>query len=165
MEGFFPTNWLSWIGHFLVMVVLWFLFASKVEPGEILVGIAGAALAAVGDRTVRRRLPTRFQPRIAWLLEVWRLPGYALSGTVVIFKVLISRLILLKEPQGLLRSVPFDPGGETGRASARRALALVMTTFPPNFIVVGIDKERKSMLVHQIEESDVPEVTKRLGAK
>jgi len=165
MERFFPNNWFSWIGHFLVMFVLWFMFAAKVEPGEILVGIAGAALAAVGDATIRRSWSPRFRPRIAWLLEVWRLPGYAISGCVVIFKVLIRRLILQKEPNSFLRSVAFDPGGETARAAARRTLALFMTTFGPNFIVIGIDKESKTMLVHPIEESDMPEVTKRLGAK
>jgi hypothetical protein len=83
----------------------------------------------------------------------------------VIFWALLRRVIPGKEPGSVLRSVPFDAGGETAQAAARRALALTLTTIPPNFIVIGIDKDDESMLVHQVQESGVPEVTKRLGAK
>jgi hypothetical protein len=86
------------------------------------------------------------------------------SGTAVIFWVLLRRIILGREPDSLLRLIPFDAGGPTARAAARRALALTLTTIPPNFIVIGIDED-KGMLVHQVQESGVPEVTKRLGAK
>jgi len=79
--------------------------------------------------------------------------------------VLVRRLVLQKKPDSVLRSIPFDGGGNSARASARRALALIFTTTPPNFIVIGIDGNKASMLVHQVEPSDVPEITKRLGAK
>ena len=165
MQRFLHSYWLTWFVQFLVMLVLWFAFVAKTELAEFLIGIAAAGLAATGDTAIRRWRLARFNPRPKWLLEVWRLPGYVFQGSAVIFKVLLRRLILHKEPDSVLRSIEFDAGGDSARSSARRALALAFTTVPPNFIVIGIDREKDSMLVHQVEPSDVPEVTKRLGAK
>lgn len=165
MGRFLSNDWVHWAAHFLLMLGLWFLFAAKVEPGEILAGIGGAALAVTGGVAVGRGMDARFKFRPAWLLETWRLPGDVLSDTVLVFKVLFRRIVLLKKPESLMRSVPFDFGGASARSAARRAIALIVTTLSPNSIVIGIDRESRSMLVHQVEESDVPEVTKRLGAR
>lgn len=164
MDRFLSNDWVSWTVHFLLMLGLWFLFAAKVELGEILAGIGGAALAATGGRAIRQCMDARFKFKFAWLLETWRLPGYVLSDTVIVFKVLFRRLVLLKKPESLMLSVPFDTGGATARSAARRAFALLVTTLSPNSIVMGIDRESKSMLVHQVEQLGVSELTKRLGA-
>ncbi|HEY2381990.1 MAG TPA: hypothetical protein VGK48_12495 [Terriglobia bacterium] len=164
MRGFLQTYVRTWPVQFLVMLALWFAFVAKTEMAEVVIGIAAAALAATGDAAIRRRL-ARFSPRPGWLLEVWRLPGYIVQDTAVVFRVLIRRLVLQKEPDSVLRSIAFDAGGHSARSSARRALALGFMTMPPNSIVIGIDQEKDSMLVHQLAPSDVPEMAKRLGAK
>ena len=166
MGSLLHRYWLSWTIQWLLMMALWFAFVAKVELGEFFVGVFAAALAATGDAAIRhRRSFAKFNPHWRWLLEFWREPGYVVSETAVIFWVLLRRLLLQREPDSVLRTIPFDAGGETARAAARRALALTLTTIPPNFIVIGIDKHRNSMLVHQIQQSDVPEVMNRLGSK
>src|SRR5205807_8518728 len=129
---------LTWGIEWLLMMVLWFAFVWKVELGEILAGIVAAALAATGFTAIRRSRFAKFQPRARWLLEFWREPGYVISGTAIIFWVLLRRLIFQKKPASLLRSIPFDAGGPTARSAARRALALALTTIGPNSIVIGI---------------------------
>jgi hypothetical protein len=151
--------------QWVLMTALWFAFVAKVEVGEALVGVLAAALAATADALIRQGRFAKFDPAPRWLAEVWREPGYVISGTAVIFWVLLRRLVLGKEPESVLRSISFDAGGPTARSAARRALAITLTTIPPNFIVIGIDRKDKSMLVHQVQESGVPEITKRLGAK
>jgi hypothetical protein len=166
METLVHRYWWTWLIQWCVLMALWFAFVWKVEAGEALVGIAAAALAASGDAAIRRRRRfAKFKPAPAWLAQFWREPGYVVSGSAIIFWVLLRRLILGKEPDSVLRSIPFDAAGSTARAAARRALALILTTIPPNFIVIGIDEKEGSMLVHQVQESDVPEVAKRLGAR
>ena len=148
----------TWTIQWLMLMALWFAFVWKVEAGEAVFGIAGAAIAASADVGIRRRRRfAKFRPAPRWLLEFWREPGYVVSGTAIIFWVLLRRIILGREPDGLLRSIPFDSGGETARAAARRALALTLTTIPPNFIVIGIDEDKDLMLVHQVQESGVEE--------
>ena len=166
MERAVHRYWPTWIIQWSVMMALWFAFVSKVELAECLVGIAGAALAATGDLVIRRAPHfAKFKPRPGWLAEFWREPGYLIGGTAIIFWVLLRQLIFRRKPDSLLRCIPFDAGGDTARSAARRVLALTLTTLPPNFIVIGIDTEKDLMLVHQVQESGTPEVTKRLGAK
>ena len=59
----------------------------------------------------------------------------------------------------------FDPGGSDPESAARRALAIAYTTIPPNFVVLGIDLDKRVMLVHQVSESETPTMTRNLGAK
>jgi hypothetical protein len=78
----------------------------------------------------------------------------------------LARQILLRDPApSLFYSVPFDAGGDDDESSFRRALAIAWTTATPNFVVVGIDRERGLLVYHQIRRSDVPEMTKRLGVR
>ncbi len=165
MPRFAQTYVLTWTVQFVVMMALWFAFVAKMGLAETLIGVAAAAFAATGDAAIRRSHPARFNPRVRWLVEAWRILGYLAEDTAVIFKVLFRRLVLRKKPDSVLRSVPFDSGGNTRRASARRALALFFTTFPPNSIVIGIDQAKNSMLLHQLEPANISGVTKRLGAK
>ena len=146
-------------------MALWFAFVSKMEVGEFLVGTVGAAVAATGDAVIRRRRFVKFRPHPRWLLQFWREPGYVITGTALVFAVLLRRLILGKQPDSLFLPISFDAGGATARGSARRALALTLTTLGPNSIVIGIDEDKDSMLIHLIQQADVPEVTKRLGAR
>ncbi|HLH30954.1 MAG TPA: hypothetical protein VKY31_07100 [Terriglobia bacterium] len=165
MQRFLYTYGPTWLVQFLLMVALWFAFVAKTELAEALIGIGAAALAATADAAVRRSRIAKFRPKPAWLLEAWRLPGDILRDTILVFKALLRQLILHKKPQNILRSIPFDSGGHSARSSARRALALFFTTISPNFIVIGIDNDKNSMLIHQVEPSEVSEVTKRLGHK
>jgi hypothetical protein len=35
----------------------------------------------------------------------------------------------------------------------------------PNFVILGIDQEKRRMLYHQIKRSGVPKMTQNLGAR
>ena len=95
----------------------------------------------------------------AWF---WREPWWILNGTAVIFWALLRRATAGKQPDSIFRLLDFDAGGNSGRACARRALALILTTLPPNSVVIGIDQEKDSMFVHQLQQSGEPDVMKEL---
>jgi hypothetical protein len=121
-------------------------------------------IGAVADRVVRAKRFVSFRPQADWLLLFLWEPWYALTGSAAILWALIGRL-LGKRSESQFRAVAFPAGGEDSRSTARRALAVALTTIPPNFIVVGIDKEADLMLIHQVSPSGTPEVAKRLGAR
>ena len=76
-----------------------------------------------------------------------------------------SPATMRKPAKSLFYSVPFDTGGDSDEDAFRRALAVGYTTATPNFVVVGIDREHRRLVFHQIEDSEVPEMTKQLGAR
>jgi multisubunit Na+/H+ antiporter MnhE subunit len=148
---------LLWLG-------LWLLLEQKWAADELLIGAACALVAALATEAAWGVHLTSFAARPRLLLQAWRLPWIYLSGTVEIFTVLALHLFTRRKAASLLREVRFDAAPDDPQASARRALAIGYTTMTPNFVIIGIDQERCTMLYHQLRATEVPEMTRRLGA-
>lgn len=158
-----PKFALFWIINWAVLLGLWFLYTSTPKVSELLVGAGAAALAATGSAVVQGQGFAQFAPRPKWLLLFLTEPWYVLSGTAAIFWAMLKR-IAGKPSEARFKAFPFDAGGDDHASGARRALAIALTTVPPNFIVVGIDREHNFMLVHQVSPSGAPWVSKQVGA-
>jgi len=154
-----------WIAWFAVLFGVYLLFAGSLDKAELGVASAVAAISATGVQLVRAQKLAEFRPRLAWLLYAVSLPWYVLSGTWEIFLVLAKFALRLDRPHSLHRAVRFDPGGADSRSAARRALATIFTSVPPNFIVLDIPGGHALMLYHQISPSGVPKITEKLGAQ
>ena len=149
--------------EFLFLLGLWMLFVSQMQRAELIAGICAAGLGALGDGIVKSKRLAKFRPKPQWLwLFSWE-PWYVLDGSAAILWALVKRL-LGKKSEAQFRVVPFRAGGDDSESAARRALAITMTTIPPNFIVVGIDTDKNFMLVHQVSPTGTPLITKKLGA-
>lgn len=156
---------LVWAWQWLFFYGAVLLFVGKVEKEELLVGIPVAALGATASQLVWELHLARFVPRLRWVLQGWWLPLYMFTGTWEILVVLARHLFTRKKAESLLFAVPYEAPGNEEDAEMLRALAIGYTTMTPNFVVVGIDRERKLLLYHQIKRSDVLEMTKKLGAR
>lgn len=163
-----PPRWKSallWARQWLIFYGAWLLFVAKMEKAELLVGVPVAALGATASQIVWEKKLARFVPRLRWIAQGWRLPIYMFTGTWEILVVLARHLFTRKKADSLLYAVPYESPGDEDDATMIEALAIGYTTMTPNFVVVGIDHERKLMLYHQLAQSDVLEMTKRLGAR
>jgi multisubunit Na+/H+ antiporter MnhE subunit len=150
--------------EFLFLLGLWMLFVSSMQLAEFTAGIGGAALGAVADGLVKSKRFAKFRPRLKWLwLFAWE-PWYVLTGSAAIFWALARRLAG-KKSEAQFRVVPFRAGAEDRESVARRALAISTISISPETIVVGIDRERNFMLLHQIMPAATPEIARRLGAQ
>jgi multisubunit Na+/H+ antiporter MnhE subunit len=147
----------------LILWGLWMAFVSNAHRSEMIAGVAAALIAAVADGVVKSRRLVEFFPRFSWLALILLEPWYALEGTWEIF-VALAEHMLGKPSKAELKSVPFDPGGDDDVSQARRAIAATYFTIPPNFIVLGIDRDRARILVHQVSPTGVPVIAKKLGA-
>jgi multisubunit Na+/H+ antiporter MnhE subunit len=156
---------LSFIVQFAVALVLWHVYVGKLQRNEILFGLACSAVAAFAGHIVfeKHLAPLRAQWRS--VAQIWRMPKYLLVGGWEILAVLARQMLLRQPAESLFYSVPFDDGGDDDESAFRRALAVAYTTATPNFVVIGIDREHRRLIYHQIRKSDVPEMTRRLGAR
>lgn len=150
--------------EFLFLIGLWMLFVSELQLAELAAGVCGAALGAVGDGIVKSKSFAQFRPRLRWLwLFLWE-PWYVLKGSVAMLVALL-RLIAGKKSKGQFRVVLFHAGGQDAGSAARRALAITEISISPDTIVVGIDRERGFLLLHQISPAPIPVIARRLGAE
>jgi multisubunit Na+/H+ antiporter MnhE subunit len=156
---------LLWAVNFGILLGGWFLFVGKVEWAELIAGTAGAAVAASAFQLVWAQHIAAFRDNAGWVLEMWRLPKYMVTGSWEIFEVLFEQLFAGKPAESLLLAVPYEATEDDDASAARRALAIAYTTSTPNFIVLGVDRRRGQLVFHQIKRSPVLQMTKNLGAR
>jgi multisubunit Na+/H+ antiporter MnhE subunit len=123
--------------HFAVLLGAWFLFVGKIGWNELIAGTAGSAVAATAAQIVWAQHVAAFRDHAGWVLEMWRLPKYMITGSWEIFAVLLRQLFGGKPAESLLLAVPYEAVGDDDASAARRALAIAYTTSTPNFVVVA----------------------------
>lgn len=146
------------------MWALWLLLVDNFKHGDVLLGAAAALVSAAAATLAEAAIFGRFAPHLTEIAQSWRIPWYVIEETSVIFAVL-ARTALGKPPPSLLRSVRFDPGGDDAHSAGRRALAVALSTAPPNFVGIGIDRQHRKLIFHQLKRGSVPIMTQRLGAR
>jgi multisubunit Na+/H+ antiporter MnhE subunit len=156
---------LPWILLWTIFLLVWHAFVGKIALDELLFAALGCTVTVLAARVVLAEHLSPLRTRWRCVAQAVWLPKLIVTGTWEVLAVLGRRIFLGKPAESLLFSVPFDAGDGGSESSFRRALAIAYTTATPNFVVVGIDRERGLLIYHQIQKGKVPEMTKRLGAK
>jgi multisubunit Na+/H+ antiporter MnhE subunit len=94
--------------------------------------------------------PTRFRMRTSWLGPAFRLPGQVLSDTVIVFAALWRLCTRGEPPDSGFREIPTRFGDDSDEGGTRRMLLVGANSLAPNTIVLGIDRDRDVMVVHQL---------------
>jgi multisubunit Na+/H+ antiporter MnhE subunit len=141
-------TWLTW---WVLMMSLWVAIDDSVRSDELLAGAAAAALAAAAAEAVGHQARTRYTIRPAWLPAALRLPGQVAQETLIVFAVL-ARTIARRQPppRGAFTEVPVRYGDDSPPGVTRRVLLTGARSLAPNAFVLGIDRERDVMIVHEL---------------
>jgi hypothetical protein len=117
----------------------------------VAVGLAAATIATVALEVVRAQRLLNFRPeRATFFRALGSLADVPYDFGVVTWE-LIRALARRKRVAGAYAEVSFS-AGEPGRAQHawRRAISIVAGTVGPNTIVVNIDAEQNTALVHSL---------------
>ena len=157
-------RWVSWLFTFVALYALYLLFAATLTKSEVLGGMGAAVIATVAAGLFGAVGSAKFIPTPHDLLQAWRIPYYAFTGTFELFKALARQLFTARGADSLIASVRYDVGGDDPKSSARRALAELYTAMTPNFVVLGIVHKQRLLLYHQVLKGEVLQMTTNLGA-
>lgn len=146
-------------------VALWLLCTTSLSPHELFLGVFSTLLTALFLSSVYAAERQRYDLRASDVLSLWRTPWYLVSSLWEIVAVLFLDLFNIKPAPSLYRVCGFRSSKHDPVLVTRRALATAYTSIAPNFIVIGIDYTQSRMLFHQIRRSEVPRMTKQLGAQ
>jgi hypothetical protein len=132
---------------------LYLLLIDITDLPELIVGAGAAVLAATGLELAREQGLVGESVRFRWLLRVHRpllkVPTDIALVSLAAFKALVRR----DERQGSFRVTRFVGNEDQQREAGRRALAEGLGSFAPNTIVVGVDPDSETILVHQLWRS------------
>lgn len=132
------------------LFALWMALVDSREAPQVYAGLIAAAIGTLGSELVRRQGIAGTRLRARRLLRLYR---PALSVPRDLLRLTLAALAASRPggrpPSGRFRALPFDAGGGP-EARGREALAELAGSFSPNTFVVGLDRERGVLLVHQL---------------
>jgi multisubunit Na+/H+ antiporter MnhE subunit len=137
-----------WIAWYLPLVVLWLAFVDTLATGEVALGLVAAAIAATAAEVVRDQDLVRFRLKVAWLRDLYLLPGQVLADCRVL-TVALWRRLTGRPVHGGFRALPFPIDRDEALSAGRRALVTGFVSLTPNAYVVGIEEDG-ILLVHQL---------------
>lgn len=113
--------------------------------------LAGVVLAcALAFEISREEAFEEARVNPAWLLRAWRLVIKIPLDIALVCWEALEQLVRPRGVRGTFRAVRFDAVEPTPDGTARRALAEGLGSLAPNTVVVGVDDERRLLLVHQL---------------
>jgi multisubunit Na+/H+ antiporter MnhE subunit len=128
----------------------WVILDDSIALDELLAGAGAAALAASLAELVSYQAATRFRMRVEWLVPALSLPGQVVRDTATVFAALWRRLARGEQPPSGFREIPARFGDASAEGVTRRVLLVGGRSVAPNTLVLGLDKERDVMVVHQL---------------
>lgn len=128
----------------------WVIADDSIETDELLAGAGAAALGAFLAEFAWHQAGTRFRMRARWLAPALRLPAQAARDTWIVFSALWRLLARGEQPASGFREVPVRYGGDTAQDITRRVLLTGGRSFTPNAFVLGMDRARDVMVVHEL---------------
>ena len=141
------TAWsLAWFSS----AALYLLLIDTTSLPELYVGAGAAALAATGFELAREQDIAHLATRLAWLRRIYRPVASVPRDVALVCVAAVQQLAAPRRRRGAFRAVPFELAGEDELATGQRALAESLGSFAPNTIVVGVDRDREVILVHQL---------------
>jgi hypothetical protein len=144
---------------------LWLGYTNNVGYREMIAGGVAAVIATTGAVVFAMQGGACFRFRWRDVLQAVYLPWFTLQGTWEILRALGKQLFTRAGAPSVIAAAPFDVGGDDPSSAGRRALAIGYTTVTPNFIVLGIFRDERLMLYHQILPGKVLSMTRHLGAR
>jgi multisubunit Na+/H+ antiporter MnhE subunit len=153
--------WAKYFIQWLCGLALWFLFVYQFSKAELLAGALSSALAVLSLNVSLRAVPLNFSPKAAWFLPLLMLPLAVLEDLVVLIRAAARTLSGKPVHSGFQRATL--QGIAAGRhASAKRALAVAITSVAPNSIVVDVEPKRRLIVFHQMEKTALPDTLEEL---
>lgn len=140
----------AWVVWWVLLMSFWVILDDSIALDELLAGAGAAALAAFLAELVAYQTDTRFRARAEWLAPALALPGQVARDTVIVFAALWRRLFRGEQPPSGFREVPARFGGGGAEGVTRRVLLVGGRSVAPNTFVLGIDKEREVLVIHQL---------------
>jgi multisubunit Na+/H+ antiporter MnhE subunit len=140
----------TWLGWWVLLMGLWVAVDDSIGLAELGAGAAVAALGALLSELAFQQAGTRIVVRLRWLSKVVQLPGQVLGDTVLVFRALWRRLVHGEQPPSGFRELPVRYGDDSDAGVTRRVLLIGASSLAPNTFVLGLDKDRDVMVVHQL---------------
>ena len=127
---------------------LYLLFVGQAVRTEAVAGLCVAALATAGHEHTRSVAHRKLHVVAPWGRPAVRL-GIALVRDTGLVAQSLLRVVCGAKSRGSMMIQPYDPGGYTPQAAARRGIGILAASLAPNGYVLEVRKSPEGILMHR----------------
>ncbi len=147
------------IRHFFLNAALCFIlymaFAGRLSLSEIIAGLCTAFIASFLMIRIESRTGDKFKIQWRWFPPLLKRTSLNwLIDTGLVLRALWKYLAHGTPIHGRLLDMPVNKGKDEPYTRARLALIIAFSTVPPNSVSIMIDRQKRSILVHRLVETD-----------
>ena len=146
----------AWVIWWALLAALWLALVDTVVVPELVMGAVAAAIAATAAVVVRSQRRLLLRPRAAWLRCVPGPLARTVTDLVPLARVLWRRGVRRRDERGALVEVPYSAVADDPDDAAHRVFTEALGSLAPNTLVVAIDRERRVLIVHELEPTADP---------
>jgi multisubunit Na+/H+ antiporter MnhE subunit len=146
----------AWMIWWVLLAGLWLALVDTVVVPELVAGAIAAAIAATGAVIVRGQRRLLLRPRARWMRHAAGPIARTVPELGPLAVALWRRGVRRRDERGRLVEVPYTAVGDDPTDAAHRAFTQALGSLAPNTVVVGIDVERRILLLHELVATDDP---------
>jgi multisubunit Na+/H+ antiporter MnhE subunit len=146
----------AWVVWWALLAALWLALVDTVVVPELVVGAIAAAIAATGAVIVRGQRRLLLRPRLRWVRGAAGPLRRTVTDLVPLARALWRRGVRRRPEHGALVEVPYAAVADDPDAAAHRVFTEALGSLAPNTLIVGVDRERRTLLVHQLVPTGDP---------
>ena len=135
---------------------LWLLLVDSVGSQQLVAGGVCAIIAAALASGIHSLGSVGARPTASMLRFAYRPFGLLVTDTARVTWALFGRLVLRRRVRGNLRAVRYDAVADEPSDIARRILTEWGASAAPNRYVIGIDRDRNLLLIHELVPTSGP---------
>lgn len=136
-------------GCWVALFGLYLLFAGQTSMSELLAALCTASIAIAGHLNTRRVAHRELRIVAPWGRLAAGVAVALIHDTILIAWNLIV-VLAGRRPRGAMTIQPFDSGGFTRKAAARRGITILAASIAPNGYVIEIREPPQGMLMHRL---------------
>jgi multisubunit Na+/H+ antiporter MnhE subunit len=145
-----------WLAAWVAGFALWLLLTDTVVGIELIAGAVAASLGATGFELVRRQRITQQAVMPQLVLRAWRVFPRIPADVLRLTRAAVQQTLQREPVRGRVIAMPLGYVGESPEAHTYRAVAAGLGSIAPNSIVIGVDHETGTLIVHQLEPTRKP---------
>ncbi len=150
---------LGWLLWWIALFWLWLLLAGDWNRIEWIAAACAATVGATVAELARSAAGVAYRPPPRRLGRSWAVPAMVVVDFGIVMWALVRSLARRQVVRGAFRERRFDAGGDDAASASVRAWTVIAATYSPDAYVVGIDRERNTVLLHDLipfERSEEP---------
>ncbi len=139
-----------------VLFAIWLVLVDAVDVPNLLTGGACAVLAAAISTRVQSLRTVSAKPQLRMLRFVYRPFKQLIGESALVTWALFARVVLRWPVSGHFRAARYGAVADEPEDVAKRIFTQWGASAAPNRYVIGIDTDRRVLLVHELVRSSSP---------